>query len=860
MTGVAGGEYSVTSDTVDYLSEADMTVDCASGVCPTGRYAYIQATVCGNKFGVANGARFSPLEYPVDISFSVPYATGLFDDKDAPCSVGKKQVKVEGNVNAGPSAPASGTGELTVNSKGSMDNHVGEYLYYGLRDDTSPNRLNNFFLSNTDPGYENVNPNYAGLTNDEPLIVYDEHSATGSTEGATRPKVGSILKDSETTKLNSIAKLTDSSGQPICTHEGGGVNDAFCSIGENNFGTGNNIRLSSSDYHTSVSDISPVHSDAANLPDGEIAVAYYPEYYDVSANADTPGSNSESGPYFFVCRPGATMDNGAQEVDQVIDLEDSNQDLYQCNPGQREWNSVNECEDNIDNDKEDKLIDDNDPGCNTGDTEDDGGTPPPGELCYPGESSPCTPEFTCNDAPLATESPSGITYAFYESGGSCEFTEWSKWDRVGTQADGSKYLTNPDEFSCDYSQASSNEKCPPEDQWSSDWINKEGSMPVVEYGALPRYFDLLANATDRNLTTQGVPTGFVEQNTGWVSQTQGLHTAERRYDIDQIGTATSPGGINEGNCGSGSIEYSGSSTNVDCESYEWWDKRNLEDAKLNYKSSFNNDRPINRKGSWDVANAGSASKTTSITSEEDYVFKGGWVGECGMEDWGVTGDSPNRQTWQCLSTTPVTVGFGGGGGCCTDGGIEIPNFGTSAYLPDTDKYNDGGVEKREIGVIQFPYINQEGSLPGYIPADVNSYRNLVGDVNGDGNTDEITQLRAECWAGGTADKPADIAASDRAFHKTASPKQNDVWGVSGEVETEGLSGYACYWGYEVDERPEIVFGTGQDDVVHLHRNQQPGTSYYEMWAGDSSEGTTGVKAEYNLEESYGKGELSTELS
>ena len=602
-----------------------------------------------------------------------------------------------------------------------------------------------------------------------------------------------------------------------------------------------------------LSSIYPVHRNDDYRPIGEIAFAYHPKHANLP-NVNLDGDEYDPLPNFFVCTDTNEMVNSnGDNVPRVINLDKDYQDLYKCNTETNEWEPTNECDDGLDNDGDGNIDASNDfegvptdPSCETSNDESAVGS----EVCYPGEETPCVPEFTCEDSPLATQHPNGTTYAYYDTGDGCEFTKWSEWEVTTTLSDGSLAISNPDEFSCSYSETSTNEDCPPESQWSEDWEN-DGSMPVTEYGALPNHFRNLADAKNRDLTTQGVSSQFVEQNNGWVSQTQGLHTAERRYDIDQIGGQT--GSINEGNCGSGFISYSGDDVEVDCESWEWWDSRNLSDAELNYETSSD---VTDRKGSWRPANAGTTSGVRDETGDEDYVFKGGWAGECGPDGfWTVMDDD---RAWACDSSTPVSTSFGGGGGgggggCC-DEGIEIPKFGTSAYLPDTEKYTENDVEKREIGMIQFPYINQAGDTPEYIPSDVYSYRNLVGDVNGDGDPDEITQLRAECWTGGLSDKPDDIDNSERAFHTTTSPRQDDVWGVSQVVETGGLNGYACYWGYETAERSEIVLGDSEESVVHLHRNQEPGTDYYGFWEGVSSE------SEYGLQESYDKGELSQELN
>ena len=827
----------------EYNGEVNFEVDKNGGDADGG----LSVNVCGETADAAETSGgtgqggVATVEYPAQISFNIP--------EDAPCSVGNNEIElVRGSID-GMTQETIGTIDLEVNAQG-MDNHVGRNILVSMDITGDTFKLKNFMLTND--VWQVDGWSAGGVETGNIFVQYFDNDLIGNShqygQWELAPGQSPIMYNTEamTTFINS----QEGAGYSSVQENAWKVTDTWYSQ-ENSFEYGDLESV------WNINSQSPLHDDGSWYLDGQVILGYYPENYLNSGTQEGPTNQfTQDDRLFFVCREGADMPVDTTEgisTSQVVNVDSDDQSLYKCDQDAGEWNPVEECNDGIDNDGDGTIDGSNDynaigtnPNCETSDYESTVGS----EVCYPGEETPCVPEFTCEDSPLATQHPNGTTYAYYDTGDGCEFTKWSEWEVTTTLNDGSLAISNPDEFSCSYSETSTNEDCPPESQWSEDWEN-DGSMPVTEYGALPNHFRNLADAKNRDLTTQGVSSQFVEQNNGWVSQTQGLHTAERRYDIDQIGGQT--GSINEGNCGSGFISYSGDDVEVDCESWEWWDSRNLSDAELNYETSSD---VTDRKGSWRPANAGTTSGVRDETGDEDYVFKGGWAGECGPDGfWTVMDDD---RAWACDSSTPVSTSFGGGGGgggggCC-DEGIEIPKFGTSAYLPDTEKYTENDVEKREIGMIQFPYINQAGDTPEYIPSDVYSYRNLVGDVNGDGDPDEITQLRAECWTGGLSDKPDDIDNSERAFHTTTSPRQDDVWGVSQVVETGGLNGYACYWGYETAERSEIVLGDSEESVVHLHRNQEPGTDYYGFWEGVSTE------SEYGLQESYDKGELSQELN
>ena len=88
---------------------------------------------------------------------------------------------------------------------------------------------------------------------------------------------------------------------------------------------------------------------------------------------------------------------------------------------------------------------------------------------------------------------------------------------------------------------------------------------------------------------------------------------------------------------------------------------------------------------------------------------------------------------------------------------------------------------------------------------------------------DVVGVIANCWAGSMSDEPTDATgnfdySSDRAFEAQISkPSNNMPWSVSDTVDTDGYSGYACEWWYDVTDFSEKARGE-EGDVAHVHRD------------------------------------------
>jgi hypothetical protein len=254
----------------------------------------------------------------------------------------------------------------------------------------------------------------------------------------------------------------------------------------------------------------------------------------------------------------------------------------------------------------------------------------------------------------------------------------------------------------------------------------------------------------------------------------------------------------------------------------------------------------NHQEAWSAYNAGAIIeeeiRSPTNPSNEDQVFPGGFVGKCEGERYWTY--SSNDGFWSCEGTeepdgpTPS--------GCSSCDPVNEPNFGTSGYLPDTETYYENGERKKEIGLIQFPYLNQQ-STPDHVPGGVYSYPDLSGGA-------EITEMVADCWAGGLGEKPDNIGTSDRGFSATATPSTSEPWGVSDTVNFEDRSTYSCEWGYHTEDldSDQLLVGDSDNYVIEFHKNQDPGNEYYTFWES--------LDTMHSIQEEYGQGELPEQLS
>lgn len=715
---------------VEYLSNAQITVGCGDS-CPTGRYVYFDVNVCGEEFTKTRGGRFNARleesDYPLTLEFAVPYSVGFFGGDEAPCSQGDHSVVIE---------PYSGNNKqisfdnaettLTVNPKGSMeDPHIGKYLYFGMREDTDPNRLASFFLSDKDPEYWDVDPNYGNIEKDDPLIIYRTHSMTGSSEAATKADIGGIAEVSSSGYINQVARLSDGS-DIFCTYDGGGVNTARCEIGDEKFSTGTNNRLHNSDLH-GTSTISPIHQTGKYWPDGEIIVGYQPEYdiVEVGGTSTRDASKSNEGPKFFICREGAEMKSketvtGNKYTSQVVNVNDPSADeeeLYKCNlddptdTDYKDWVPVEKCGDGLDNEG-DAKIDTSDPACNTesGPTENETTT-----ACKTGVKE--VPVFS----PLAPSNIEMLAAQYTKTDGSCS-TDGTPFSTSNDDLLINNLDNDPYRVYCDDSPAQPSDPLPCIEETFDFSGFGHSQMPVAVFYPTLNYFRQVERADDTLDFSDGdvYDTGFVEDGLGWTYKTQSLYEAEQKYWSTTFDTCLSTGA---------------------CQFYTNWEDRirmpEVEQAYNNSDSSLNSiawltggeGGPFN--AGTNVSNSPSGQDDVlSKDSSEIAIFDGGFAGKCESDE--VWQYKPGDDEWKC------------------SGDID---WQQTAYLPKFDS-----LDNDNAGLIFPPYnfINDKSNLPDYINNRVggvqeglgwNSFETAWEEAPQKTGTVDVQSIDAKCWNG-----------------------------------------------------------------------------------------------------------------
>lgn len=764
--------------TVTYTDDIEVIVDCEGSSkteCNGGPLLNHELEVCGEVAATTGGNAFGPTnEYT--FNFNVP--------KDASCTLGEYEFTFDPDEKGGELYETSG-GSLKVNEKGSMNPNVGQYIYFALRDDTNPNRLNNMFISNEDPGYSDVNPNYAELTSDEPLIVYYDNALIGGQEAAARPQIGAKLEATTQSSLNDIAKIEtpDEDYPTTCTYESGGINKAGCVIGNELMDESKN-RLSESNYY-SLSTISPIHYNGKYFPNGEVMVGYYPEYYKQGSSA----ANSEEGPYFFVCREGATMDNGNEDVPLVVDASESgeSQDLYQCDTYWDQWKSVSECADGLDNDKDEKI---DHPDANVASTSSD--------------TSGCTSLTDDNEDTEPSCIPAvgydGTNYIAYHGGfadsdGYCDGSNGNKEtfsDWMSSLGASASSPPAPSVFECD--DGAGNSYCDSRDYYfhdedtsqAGDQIYYAKYYPTLEY--LQDGIDV-GTVPGIQLTSERTESYFVNSK-GWTSA---------RMALD--GSSFSGDGVKPGNRQGAERIYGAvdAPTGRHEDSY-WFDTKGMVDGDGNgYTFGSYAD-------SWVVANAGAPGN-----NQVSVEFPGGYAGKC-----------PTGTEWRKDTTTSNWECSG------------EPNWKQAVFLPEITDGSD------TIGMVVMPYNFKDKDNEPVEIANLNLESWLTAYANIEGNTADsdqnLNKMKVSCYPGNSQPDYGSATEGTDYFNDTVSiptDVQNPV-GVSGTVDMSGHTTYTCEWSYiRQDTSLDEVDGIGC--VIELQKTES-------ACAGDSF---TDIKEHFN---------------
>ena len=847
MTGVVSAQYSGDIDsfpdqTATYGQDVTISLQCPDNECPQPSSSYgggspgmslnIDGCTSLQPFGFAYRSSSSYM----DVTYNIPseYACGI--------GTHDMQVTFNGNVQA--------EAKLDVQAK-NMDPHKGQYLY--LVSDINNDNLRDFILSN-DIWEDSISPFWGNKDNPEvdpcatqpggdgcfnsALMVEEVDGLSGNEFASWNPKFGERITHTSTDNLDSIVNGSIYDGKPRYTGglvgDGGCSNDP-CAVGKADFTTGNNLDGTYGVWGQDLDSATAVNVQGNMMPQGEIIYGETPVYYDSSGNQfyDEPGQPTRK---FFICREGATMANGfGDQVPQVVDVnKDYNEEtLVQCQESSGEWDPVIECNDNLDNDR-DRDIDNSDRSCQEGNNVENATVPPAG--CEPGEV-----------IVEGSGSLSETMKACYTTGGGTiqkqPYQDWDWTEFIGGALGTSTVMVygpkDPQIKDCNRGTIPRPEGCLSSSEYDDHW-SSDSTMPTVEYGAWPDYFVDLAQLQGKEEEFKNgnyaLETDFVASNIGWVTQWQPLYTAERRYDADQTSfTGADPDGCNR------------------CNDPDWWNEVNMsfvgsESVSTRY---YDNSTALEHQDAWIVGNAGSeavdgiASEPYAVGDSEDQVFSGGWIVECddskveeGENNWRYSSDTG---TWACEGLFSLNISIKG---TTINDPVKVPGFSTTTYLPDTKPTSNG---KREIGIIQFPYLNKDASnRPDYLPNEVSTY---VEAAASNDITDQINEMEAKCWTGGLNQEPSTCNSDNGCFTDTASYSSTGPWGVVQEVSTDGRSGYACKWGYKTDKfndansNADAVVGDESSVTVHLHRHQNQGDNYNDFWQGITGQYQS-IKKEY----------------
>lgn len=607
--GSAAYEYPDTVST-DYTNEVSFTVSKDSGT----NDGTLTAEVCGNTAHVSSfstGTAPATTSYPTVVSFKIPH--------DAPCGLGKHKIQLTASSIDGTDTWNVGQVELNVEPKGDMDPHVSEYLYavLGVKKDkctfsnpldpgtpTCEKRevLRHFFLSDdkhpewTGEGFFNSNPDQYGEDNNI-LLKNPQHLGSGT--GGWEAGIGN-------TTAQSLAGLIwiDSGYYTGCPTE----SPSACSVWAHPFVTTN--KYNPGNLFSGAKSMSPLHKSGEFEPEGEIIFGNYPEYYQGTTGGVVPGDNNQVEEKFFVCRQGATMENG-YTYDEVPQVVEANGQLYQCDLDQGDWNEVSECEDGLDNDG-DGSADHHSVGLASGVEAD------------PSCSSPSDPEsgpLPDDCAEVYQNSEGEIVYRY--SGGSPTCDQEEKLSNFQNDITGH----NIDTFYCNLTSGTvvteefdnqdgdltrANQFCSSQTLHSGQNIATE-EVKAVEFLPKKELFTSMDGIRDGIPVSEIKPSGWQGQlyfgSDGWRTGMQTLHQAEEFY----------------------------SGSNNAHDSSVWANKgmKNLQGYQTGAQSAF--------KDAWTTSNAGKSS--TGDTGVSSPGFLGGFHGKCKGEnswskgeEWGCIGD------------------------------------------------------------------------------------------------------------------------------------------------------------------------------------------------------------------------------
>ena len=802
---VSGQEYDYPSFVNGAYAEekVEFTVDKTGGTDGS-----LTANVCGQ---IADAAETSggtgqggvaTVEYPVTMSFDIP--------QDAPCSTGNHEITLKrSSIDGTTVGEEIGTLDLQVEPK-NMDANVGRNILVSMDITGDSFILKNFILTND--VWQVDGWNSGGVETGNIFVQYFDNDLIGNSHqyGQWELRPGQSPRMFNTEGMDTFINSQEKVGFSNVQEKARDVTTTW-------FSQENTFEYGVIEDVWNIGSQSPLHDDGSWYLDGQVILGYYPQHYLNSGTQDGPPNQfTQDDRLFFVCREGADMPVDTTEdfsTSQVVNADSDGQSLYKCNQDTGEWESVNECEDGLDNDGDGYIDGSNDyngigtdPSCETG-TSESGSS---------GCSTPKVYEKTTYDPNLDANIGTGEYYAEYESGGECVTEDYTEWNYVNSNGEPGTPVTDtcqPDDTGPNCDSISDYDGYSTYDTAFNTYI---GDMPVVKYGAHTEYFEQLAEArgVDIREGEDGVRTDFVETNTGWTTQTQSLYTAERKYDADQ----------NE--------EMRPSNCNL-CQDYSWWNNRNMTNL-----DGYQETTTGNHIQAWKPYNAG-ANVSGEIDSSYGSPFQGGFAGDCSdttTVGWADQTEDPDlsNQLWECVGETEIDSPLSGSSSSVT----KVPGVTASVLLPDTD-INQGS---REIGLVLMPYLHQD-TRPNYLPNELNTYHEKMQGTALEG--DDVESMDVECWAGSIADQPDDVGGSDSGFYREGVPvSSTEPYGVSGEVQADDVSNYACVWQYSTAQRGNPMIGSG---VVELHKNNEQGDDYKGFW-DDLQSAHNGLKEEMTASE------------
>lgn len=780
LSGVAVADhYTFPDETVQYGETVDIDIECdgdSKTECNGGFAINHELYVCGEQVDTTSGDSFGATDV---YSFSVNVPS------DAACSLGEHELRFVPEGVADGMHEATG-GSLTVQPD-SMDPNVGRVLRVALDTDDSPTQLHNFYLTNTQREvreYDGMDEDSDGL---ERIVIRQVNDGFGASDGISHLDE-SYLKDEKPLILE---RSTNSRLDDIVDWD----HDVFESdLLKQDFTDSNDETL---DGPLNADSSTPLHRGQDYMPEGDIIYGHYPEYYssyDPYNGEYVESINSGEGPFFFICREGATMYSYTNQVPQVVNVNtDGSSELYRCDQESGKWigpddgdevgfsydNPTTECNDGLDNDG-DGYIDHE----NSHYHEENLGTHSRDENCRsPSDNSEsygslCETGVT-KDEITYTSNTGQVLYRYQG------LVAQYKIDQDTCSTDGTIYhddeivYTNwingkePDVTWCipgSFDPICQGVNYGPYEQSAS-------GIPVSTYYAEREYFKQLADEQGVDLENGGVvDTGFVNP-WGWTSQTETLWEAE--LDYSRYG-----------------IEHD----------YSTWKDRGIKEPEVS--DAYDNDDTYNNIEAWNVENAGVTNNdvyTPENPDSEEEIFKGGFAGKCSEgEQWRYEEDplESSGGEWLCSGDVDWTQ---------------------PVMLPE--------VQGNTIGLVVMPF-NAMDQRPDYLQGVEETrtwlpYREATHpDVNPEWPEDSLESLEAMCWPGDSEDRPdraEAVAGEDYIYAESVSVTDEGPFGIYGDVDMSGHTSYSCNWSYTTSEASHDIVPKPMTEVgtlFKMHKNMQ----------------------------------------